>query len=40
MSLQNVIPINAIKSKYENIVDAVHFYVTDFENGEAMIQGE
>lgn len=40
VSLQNIIPINAIKSKYENIVDAVHFYLADFENGEAMIQSE
>ncbi|KAL5239215.1 hypothetical protein ACI65C_006625 [Semiaphis heraclei] len=38
VSLQNIIPINAVKSKYENIVDAVHFYLTDFENGEAMIE--
>lgn len=40
VSLQNIIPINAIKFKYENIVDAIHFYLADFENGEAMIQGE
>ena len=40
VSLQNIIPINAVKSKYENFVDAVHFYLTDFENGEAMIEGE
>jgi len=40
VNLQNIIPINAIKSKYESIVDAVHFYLNDFENVEAMIQGE
>lgn len=30
VSLQNIIPIYAIKSKYEDIVDAVQFYHTDF----------
>jgi hypothetical protein len=36
VSLQNI-PINAIKSKYENIVNAVLFYLAELENSEAMI---
>lgn len=38
--LQNIILINAIESKYENIIDAVRFYLMDLGSCESIIEGK